>query len=203
MPISKPILTRLMLSSLLALSSYAGTAAAKVSAEEAEKLGNELTPVGATKAGNADGSIPAWDPWPQKGKLSGEDLVAENFPDTIGKILAEKPKFAITADNYKDYADRLTRGHKALFELYPDYKMKVYPTHRNVGYPEKVFKFSKQNATTTTLDGCNDCLGAFDFHAELKQVIAAKCREEEIPPDLLHRIERCFGDDFDGDGAIG
>ncbi len=53
------------------------------------------------------------------------------------------------------------------------------------------------------LDGCNDCLQAFDFHAELKQVIAEKCQNDEMPPDLLSRIEQCFDTDFDGDGIIG
>ena len=53
------------------------------------------------------------------------------------------------------------------------------------------------------LDGCPDCLSAFDFHAELKQVIGEKCRNEEMPADLLGRIERCFATDFDGDGKIG
>ena len=53
------------------------------------------------------------------------------------------------------------------------------------------------------LDGCTDCLQAFDFHAELKQVIAEKCNNDEMPADLLARIERCFDTDFDGDGSIG
>jgi mycothiol system anti-sigma-R factor len=53
------------------------------------------------------------------------------------------------------------------------------------------------------LDGCMDCLGAFDFHAELKAVITEKCNNDEMPPDLLTKIERCFGTDFDGDGVIG
>lgn len=53
------------------------------------------------------------------------------------------------------------------------------------------------------LDGCPDCLGAFDFHAELKQVVAAKCQNDEMPPGLLSRIEQCFDTDFDGDGTIG
>ena len=43
------------------------------------------------------------------------------------------------------------------------------------------------------LDGCPDCHGAFDFHAELKQVISAKCREEQLPPSLLSKIQACFG----------
>ena len=53
------------------------------------------------------------------------------------------------------------------------------------------------------LDACPDCLSAFDFHAELKQVIAVKCQENEMPADLLVRIEKCFDTDFDSDGAIG
>lgn len=53
------------------------------------------------------------------------------------------------------------------------------------------------------LDGCPDCLSAFDFHAELKQVIQKKCQENEMPADLLSRIEKCFDTDFDDDGVIG
>ena len=34
---------------------------AQVTPEEIAELGNELTPMGAIKAGNADGTIPAWD----------------------------------------------------------------------------------------------------------------------------------------------
>ena len=146
------------LGAALALAGAANTSLAKVPESEAAKLGNELTPVGAVKAGNEAGTIPAWDPWPQKGKLSGVDLTAENFPNTIAKILEEQPRLVITADNYQDHADKLTEGHKAMFELYPNYKMKVYPTHRNVGYPESIYEFTRKNATTATLDGCNDCL---------------------------------------------
>jgi len=36
-------------------------ASAAVTAEEAAKLKSSLTPLGAEKAGNKDGSIPAWD----------------------------------------------------------------------------------------------------------------------------------------------
>ena len=32
------------------------------------------------------------------------------------------------------------------------------------------------------LGDCPNCLEAFDFHAELKAVIAAKCRNDELPP---------------------
>ena len=42
------------------------------------------------------------------------------------------------------------------------------------------------------LTGCTDCLQAFDFHAELKSVIASKCRNDEMPPGLMDRIQSCF-----------
>ncbi len=53
------------------------------------------------------------------------------------------------------------------------------------------------------LEGCHDCYGAFDFNAELKEVVRAKCNSDEMPADLLSRIERCFDTDLDGDGVIG
>ncbi len=47
------------------------------------------------------------------------------------------------------------------------------------------------------LNECLECFHAFDFQAELKQVIAKKCRTEVMPDGLLERIQRCFetGDD--------
>lgn len=42
------------------------------------------------------------------------------------------------------------------------------------------------------LHGCPDCLSAFDFHAELKSVIAQKCKNDEMPPGLLARLEQCL-----------
>jgi len=50
------------------------------------------------------------------------------------------------------------------------------------------------------LGGCTDCLSAFDFHAELKQVIQAKCHDDEMPAGLMARIEMCFQDVFDPAG---
>jgi mycothiol system anti-sigma-R factor len=47
-------------------------------------------------------------------------------------------------------------------------------------------------AIRSHLGHCPDCHEAFDFHAELKAVIAKKCRSDEVPPGLLARIEDCF-----------
>ena len=51
---------KLWQSGILTLSLLATSVMAAVSPDEAAKLGNTLTPVGAEMAGNADGSIPAW-----------------------------------------------------------------------------------------------------------------------------------------------
>jgi mycothiol system anti-sigma-R factor len=51
-------------------------------------------------------------------------------------------------------------------------------------------------AITAHLQGCPDCLQAFDFHAELKMVVAKKCLTDEMPPGLMAKIERCFGEDL-------
>ena len=50
------------------------------------------------------------------------------------------------------------------------------------------------------LDGCMDCLQAFDFEAELKAAIRRKCRNDTMPEGLLARITYCFSDDV-GDAA--
>lgn len=44
------------------------------------------------------------------------------------------------------------------------------------------------------LEQCSDCYQAFDFHAELKAVIAVKCRSDELPASLIAKIEDCFGE---------
>ncbi|MCW8868542.1 MAG: DUF1329 domain-containing protein, partial [Marinobacter sp.] len=49
-----------ILGGLLALSVASAPAWAAVSASEAARLGQELTPFGSPKAGNSAGTIPAW-----------------------------------------------------------------------------------------------------------------------------------------------
>lgn len=53
---------------------------------------------------------------------------------------------------------------------------------------------------TAHLTGCVDCQQAFEFHAELKQLVRRAAHEDTVPPALLKRIEECFGDDIAGDG---
>ena len=130
----------------IALSLAAQQAAAKVGADEAAKIGTTLTPVGAEKAGNKEGSIPEWKPAAQKGSLEGE------FPmDPV--IAAEKPTFTINKANMAQYSAKLTEGHKYLLKSYDTYKMNVYQTHRMVSWPQPIYDATKANATTCELTG--------------------------------------------------
>ena len=47
------------------------------------------------------------------------------------------------------------------------------------------------------LDGCPPCFEAYDFEAELRIVIAQKCREE-VPDHLRVRVARALGLDPPG-----
>jgi mycothiol system anti-sigma-R factor len=42
------------------------------------------------------------------------------------------------------------------------------------------------------ITNCSPCLEAFDFQAEIRQVIAHKCRDE-APPELMARIAAALG----------
>ena len=111
---------------LLVLLSTSGIAFAKVTAEEAARLGKDLTPLGGEKAGNKEGTIPAWDGGitePPAGYVKGKHHVDPYAGD---KVL-----FTITAANMGEYADKLTPGHQAMLKTYDTFFMKVYPTHRS------------------------------------------------------------------------
>jgi Protein of unknown function (DUF1329) len=137
-----------------------GPSWAAVGAQEAARLGADLTPVGAEKAGNADGTIPEW----TGGIKSPADAGFPNYrsgdhhPDPYA---SDKPLFTITPANMGQYAGKLTEGNKRLLQTYPDYKMIVYPTHRSAAYPQRIYDATKRAATTATLaPGGNGVIGA-------------------------------------------
>ncbi|MDG9930656.1 MULTISPECIES: DUF1329 domain-containing protein [unclassified Pseudomonas] len=137
----------LLQSGALALSILATSVMAAVSADEAAKLGTTLTPVGAEKAGNADGTIPEW-----TGGLPQNAGTADDKGFLSNPFANEKPQFTITAQNVEQYKDKLTPGQLAMFKRYPDtYKMPVYTTHRSATLPQNVLDDTKHNATNTKL----------------------------------------------------
>ena len=122
-------------------------ALAAISAEEAARLGKDLTPLGGERAGNADGTIPEWTGGITKPPAGYK--VGDHHPDPFAD---DKPLFTITAANMAQYADKLTEGSKALLQAYPDtYKMVVYPTRRSASAPQRIYDATREIATTATL----------------------------------------------------
>jgi hypothetical protein len=125
----------------------AGThAVAAVTAEEAARLKSTLTPMGAEKAGNKEGTIPAWDgAWTkvQPGYKPGDARV--------DPFAGDKPLFSITGRNVDQYAGKLSAATIAMLKKYPNYRVDVYPTHRTGGAPEWVYENTYRNATRAKL----------------------------------------------------
>jgi len=151
----------------------APSASATVTAEEAAKLCKELTCIGATRAGNKDGSVPEWTGaanfLEEQKKYTPQDLenLRKKDPDKIEKTLeqqagpeAVKLIVEITKANMAQHADKLTEGHKALFNTYPTYKMRVYKSIRTGFFPEIIEKATVENATKASLIGTDSVKGA-------------------------------------------
>lgn len=139
-----------------------GSAAAAVDSAQAAKLGKELTPIGATVAGNADGAIPAWE-----GGITSPPAAYKPGSFHPDPYADDKVLFSITAQNYKEYADKLSAGQQAMFAKYPSFRMDVYPTRRSASFPQRTYEYTIKNATTARLtedgDGVLDAAEGVPF----------------------------------------
>ncbi|AQS35791.1 Protein of unknown function (DUF1329) [Shewanella psychrophila] len=136
-----------ILSAAVIVALSAPSAWAKVTEAEAAKLGTELTPLGGVKAGNADGSIPAWD-----GGITTAPAGYKKGMHHPDPFAGDKIEFTITNANKDKYKAHLTDGQIKLFELYPEtYKMNVYQTRRTASVPQFVYDATKANATRAEL----------------------------------------------------
>lgn len=141
---------------VLGAASLAPQALAAVSSDEAAKLKSELTPFGAEKAGNKDGSIPAW-----SGGYTTAIPGFKNGGKRGDPFANEKPVLSINAKNVDQYADQLSEGVKALIKKYPEtYRVDVYPTHRTAAAPQWVYDNTLKNATRAKVNG-NTIEGAY------------------------------------------
>lgn len=120
-----------------------------VSAEEARRLGADLTEFGAVKAANADGSIPAY--------TGGQANVPAYNPKTMDQYIDpykdDKPLFKIDAKNASQYDALLMPGSKAMLKQYASFRMDVYPSRRSFRYSAAALQNSVKNATTAKLTG--------------------------------------------------
>lgn len=131
---------------ILLVTGLAGQSFSAITAAEAARLGKDLTPVGAEKAGNADGTIPAWDggiTTPPAGYAKGM-----HHPDPYA---GDQIKFTITAANMEQYKDMLTVGHQEMFKAYDSFKMNIYPTQRSAASPQRIYDATKKVAQTAEL----------------------------------------------------
>jgi hypothetical protein len=131
--------------------------AAKITPEQAAKLGNELTPLGAEKAGNADGSIPAWSGGITSAPAGYTPGMHHPDPFKDDKVLV-----TIDKSNLDQYKSLLSPGQVKLFEIYPDtYKMNIYQSRRTASYPQYVYDATKNIATKAELiEGGNGIVNA-------------------------------------------
>jgi hypothetical protein len=137
---------------------------AAVGDDEARQLGTTLTPFGAEKAGNKDGTIPEYAggvTTPPSGYVKGSGTLPDPFS-------ADKPLYTITAKNVDEHADKLSEATRALFKKYPDFRIDVYPTRRSAAFPKTVLDNTLKNATRCkTIEGglalVPECRGGVPF----------------------------------------
>ncbi|MGE8066001.1 DUF1329 domain-containing protein [Pseudomonas sp. NPDC089569] len=114
---------------------------------DATRLDTALTAVGAERGGNADGSIPAWSGGMKPGAAAVSPI--GNYADPFA---GEKPLYTVDKSNLAQYKSQLSSGQQAMFARYPDYRMRVFPTHRTARLPQKYQDQSRANLTGVTLE---------------------------------------------------
>jgi len=129
------------------LSAAFGAAHAGVTAEEANALKTTLNPLGGEKAGNKDGSIPAW-----TGGFTTHTPGFTNGGRRPDPFAADKPLFSVTAKNVSEYTAKLPEGVRLLMQHYPDtFRVDVYPSRRSAAAPQWVYDNTLRNATRAKL----------------------------------------------------
>ena len=139
----------------LALSlAWAFPAAAELPASQIARLGADLTPLGGERAGNASGTIPAWNGGitrPPRGYRRGE-----HHRDPFA---GDRPLFVIDGSNIDAHRNRLSVGHQRMLELYPSFHMKVYPTRRSASAPQRIYDATRRAAATAHLEDNGNGVG--------------------------------------------
>jgi hypothetical protein len=135
---------------------------AAASADEAATLKTTLTPLGAERGANKDGTIPAWDGGltkPAPGYKNGAPR-PDPFPN-------DKALLQIDAKNMDQHAAKLSAGVMALMKKYPDFRIDVYPTRRTAAAPQYVYDNTFRNATRAQLvdkgQGVEGAFGGIPF----------------------------------------
>jgi hypothetical protein len=173
----------------LAATLIAAAAQAAVTADEAARLKSTLTPFGAERAGNADGSIPAW-----TGGYTTPIPGFKNGGRRGDPFASEKPLYSITADNMAQHLAKLTDGTQALLKKHPKtFRVDVYKTYRTAAAPQWVYDNTFKNATSAKLEGevVKGAFGGIPFPIP-------KSAREIVANNELHWRGEAWQNDFRG-----
>ena len=155
-------MTKIALSACIGLVLGMGQAVAGAKPDQIARLSDDLTPMGSERAGNAEGTIPAW-----TGGITEPPAgysVGDHHPDPFPE---DQPLFRIDGSNYQEHADKLSPGQIAMLEKYDTYYMDVYPSRRSTSFPEHIYEMTMQNGKTARLaengEGVLDAAEGFPF----------------------------------------
>lgn len=130
---------------ILLLAGCALQAQAKVDITEAARLGSDLTPLGAERAGNAAGTIPAWD-----GGVTTPPAGYQPGMHHLDPFKADAVQYVVNSKNMGQYQTLLPEGLKALLQKQPEYFMQVYPTRRSASAPQRIYDATRAACTTAS-----------------------------------------------------
>ena len=119
--------------SILLLATCALQAHASVDSAQAARLGQDLTPLGGERAGNAAGTIPAWDGGMAQPPANYQPGM--HHPDPYS---ADAPLYQVNSQNLAQHQAQLPDGLKLLLEKNPDYFLNVFPTRRSAAAPQRI-----------------------------------------------------------------
>jgi len=131
----------------LLIASPGSTSRAETPADALDGPGADLTPIGAERAGNAEGTIPAW-----TGGITAPPPDYEPGGPRPDPFAEDPVLFTIDASNWKQHAAHLTEGQIALLRAHPDtWRMPIYRTRRSASYPDFVYDAIPENAKSAKL----------------------------------------------------
>jgi hypothetical protein len=142
----------LLASSSLASATLARSAQAQSAPPDPNLLKTTLTPFGGERAGNADGSIPAW-----TGGLVSAPL-PPNADVKVHLFEDEQPLYTVDASNMAQYTDFLTPATQYQIQKF-GMTVPVYQTHRTAAAPQYVYDNTAKNVLTAKLDPRGGRLG--------------------------------------------
>src|SRR5690606_35468427 len=112
---------------------------------QAARLGQDLTPLGGERAGNAAGTIPSWE--------GGVTAPAGYQPGMhhLDPFAGDADLYRVDKGNLAQYKALLTPGYQKLLQQSPDYYLRVFPTRRSASVPQRIYDATRGNATNASL----------------------------------------------------